>query len=188
MAEVRIPSFWVSTGAGIPEVCARHGEPATVRANVSMVSRPAWWAYLLIPFGVLPFILAVRYTRKTVEVAGWPFCARCRTWRRAVLLSGLSIIGAGVVMFAIYVQRADTATGSNPLDWFGVIGLVVAIVGIFVATRATPRATAGAAVSRDGSGIAVPQPHERFAARAAELAAAERDKPPTPSLFPRRTA
>jgi hypothetical protein len=158
VVRVEFPSWCLSTGAGVPEVCARHGEPAVKRVDTAMSSRPPWWTYLL-GGGLLAFLVAGR-TRKVVSVSGWPLCARCRTRQIITVGVGLLVIAAGVGAFA------------------------VGVAGVFVAVHARAQGTARAVVSRDGGAVVIRRSHERFAARAAELAAAERERIRGRSLFP----
>jgi hypothetical protein len=135
-----------------------------------------------------PFVLAVRSTRKTAEVHGWPFCPQCRRWRFGVLGAALTGVGLGVAMFFLGMPRLETGNGSNPLDWLTMAGFVFGVAGMLVLILVGWQETARAAVSRDGTMILVRRPHERFAARAAELATVERDQNRSGSLFPHRSA
>jgi hypothetical protein len=195
VARVEFPSWWLSTGSGVPEVCARHGEPAIKRVNTTMSSRPPWWTYLL-GGGLLAFLVVsvTGHTRKAVSVSGWPLCARCRTRQIITLGVGLLAIAAGLAAFVVGLRAgqaaylADSTTNSTWWLWVLLGGLAVALAGVFVALHARAQGTAGAAVSRDGGAVVVRRSHERFAARAAALAVAERERIRARSLFPDRAA
>jgi hypothetical protein len=184
VARVEFPAWWVSTGAGVPEVCARHGEPAVKRVDTAMWSRPRWWAYLLPLGGPLLSALAGPSSRKAVSGSGWSLCARCRIRQVITLCVGPAVIGAGAATVVVSLSNADSTADSNLWLWGLFAGLAVALAGEFVALHARAQGTAGAVVSRDGEAVVVRRPNERFAARAAELAAAERESIPARSLFP----
>jgi hypothetical protein len=182
MPRVEIPSFWTSTG--VPEVCARHGEPQVVRQHIAVASRPPAWAYLLAPLGGFIFALIVRSTRKVIQVGPWPFCARCRSRRTIGLWVGFGIMGAGAAMFASgFIFQPQEF---NLFAAIALVGVLVVPVGLLVAILASWQHVSRAQASRDGVNVLIKRAHERFAARAAELAEIERAKNRAGSLFPYR--
>jgi hypothetical protein len=183
---VEIPAFRASTGEGLPEVCVRHGEPASQYWTGTVVSRIPWWAFLLIPFGGIFFAIVVRNTRREVGVRSWPFCARCLKARNLGRIVGFAMLGAGVLAFVPVLLRDDSPSGADPVGMLAVAGIVVALAGGLVAARSTLQIAARAEASRDGNAVVVRRPHERFVARAAELVAAERQQDRAGSLFPHR--
>src|SRR5262249_22509319 len=88
---------WVFAGYGVPRVCARHGEPA-VGVKTLFRSRTPGWAYALLALGVLPFLIAVHATRKSMLAPSWPFCARCKALRTRNLVLGWSGIAVGIAL------------------------------------------------------------------------------------------
>jgi hypothetical protein len=181
----------VSTGAVVPEVCARHGRPAAVRVNATWGSRPPWWVYTFVglfgAFGGFLIGLVWMRRRQTVRAAQWPFCARCRTQRAVILVAGLAILAAGAVVFASGIARFEAATEPNAWWWI-VDGLVAFAAGGFVAGQASRQRLAGVVVPRSGGLVVVRRAHELFAARAAELAEAERVRSRARSILPHWTS
>ena len=49
-AEIRIPTPLVAS-AGVPDVCVRHGQPASTRKRLVLNSRPPAWVYPLAVWG-----------------------------------------------------------------------------------------------------------------------------------------
>jgi hypothetical protein len=165
----QIPANWVAAGYGVPDVCSRHGEPALDRKRVRFISRPPQWSYVLIVFGALIFVIVAAAMRKTVWAPAWPFCARCREYRKRMAGIGLGIVGLSVVMFvgsiAIGSANSDSDTAGS-LAAFGVLLAIVAfIAGLAVAVRAASPAVAGGQVSQDGAWLLLPRAHEEFARR-----------------------
>ena len=147
----QIPANWVAAGHGVPDVCSRHGEPAVDRRRVRFISRPPQWAYILIIFGAIVFVIVAAAMRKTVWAPAWPFCARCREYRKRMAGIGLGIVGLAVVMFigsiAIGSANSDSDTAGS-LAAFGVLLSIFALIaGLAVAVRAAAPAVAGGQVS-----------------------------------------
>lgn len=99
-----IPTAQAVTRQGLPDVCARHGKPSTVRYRFDVFT-PIGPEFLLLIFGIVPF-LAYRYvTRKTVTVGPWPFCADCLSQRKNTLIVGVAVgalsIAGSVVAIAV---------------------------------------------------------------------------------------
>jgi len=142
---VVLSADWVYAGYGVPRVCARHGEPAA-GVNTVFRSRTPGWAYLLLALGVLPYVIAVYATRKTILAPSWPFCARCKALRTGNLVRGLAGIAAGVVLFCVMgaVASADFA-GAEALSYLLVsLALAAIIAGIVFTGRAGPSEAARA--------------------------------------------
>src|SRR5262249_52373330 len=93
-----IPANWVGAGDGVPRGCSRHCQPAAKVARTRLQSRPPGWAYVLLIFGALPYIIAVSVTRKTVVAPAWPFCAQCNTLRVRRLIIGLVVLVGGLAL------------------------------------------------------------------------------------------
>jgi hypothetical protein len=79
----QLPAAWVSAGYGVPTVCARHGQPGTLRARTEFESAPAGWSYAFIPLGLLVFVLIRAATRKRIDAPVWYYCDSCRSMRPA---------------------------------------------------------------------------------------------------------
>src|SRR5439155_4000528 len=173
----QIPANWVAAGHGVPDVCSRHGEPAVDRRRVRFISRPPQWAYILIIFGAIVFVIVAAAMRKTVWAPAWPFCARCREYRKRMAGIGLGIVGLAVVMFigsiAIGSANSDSDTAGS-LAAFGVLLSIFALIaGLAVAVRAAAPAVAGGQVSQDGAWLLLPPAHEEFARRAQAIQAGQ---------------
>ena len=76
---------WVLAGYGVPQVCARHGQPAA-GVKTQFRSRTPGWAYALLALGVVPYLVAFYATRKTIFAPSWPFCAQCKALRTRNLI------------------------------------------------------------------------------------------------------
>ncbi|HTJ39166.1 MAG TPA: hypothetical protein VL738_38565 [Dactylosporangium sp.] len=120
-------------------------------------SRPRPWAYALIPFGLLFFLIAVVVMREDVWAPRWPWCGRCGVTRVVRLLAGLAL------MFGALSRLPALVDGHAGLEAVGLI--VVAVLGLALVSRSYASAVAGAHVSRDSQWVRVPRAHERFAAQ-----------------------
>jgi hypothetical protein len=157
---VDIPAHLVSAGTVAPQVCARHGEPATWHKRVRFRSYTPRWAYLLIFFGLLPFIIVAMFVRRRVTAPAWPFCERCRRLRISRLLIGLGMIALAVVVgFGLPALLPDSPASGWTLP------VVVALVfaGVVTASYSVLSAIVPAHVSQDGTLVQVHRPHPRFA-------------------------
>jgi hypothetical protein len=172
MSETQLPAGLIATGRGVPEVCARHGEPATERRAIKVISRPPAWSYPLIILGGLVFLIVVLATRKTVAVPNWPFCPRCKTLRGRLLGIGLGLIALGVLGFVGGVAVTSSAPDSSAGGFLVLFAVLVLLAGIIVAVRSAPLAVARAQTSQDGRWVLVKSAHPAFAARAAAVSAA----------------
>jgi uncharacterized membrane protein YdcZ (DUF606 family) len=121
MAEARVPATWFAQGY-LPQICARHGVPASASQQRNIYSRPSAWLYLLILPSVLLFLIVVLIMRKTVP-GTLPSCAGCRTDRRRYLLS---VFGGWVGALAIFISAGFT--DSVALLVLGALAVVAAVV------------------------------------------------------------
>lgn len=174
----RIPANAVAVGQGLPDVCVRHGEPATQRKKVQLFSKPPAWSYALLPVWIV-FLFVVFATRKTVKAPAWPFCDRCRTQRTRMLVAGLVVLAAsvgGVFGSIALAEPADPNAGTANADaavlsFVGVLlSLILFVVGVALAARSGAAAIAAAQVSRDGAWVEIRHPHVEFTAQAARSA------------------
>jgi hypothetical protein len=94
---VAMPAPLVAAGAGLPRVCARHGEPATRHRRVVFRSATPWWAYLLLPFGLLPYAIVAMVVQKQVKAPAWPFCGRCGRLTARRIVAGMAGVAGGTV-------------------------------------------------------------------------------------------
>src|SRR5262249_37873116 len=101
-----IPAGWVEAGYGVPDVCARHGEPAAERPGLGIISRPPQWSYILILLGFLIFLIVVLAMRRKVTAPAWPFCAQCVQRRKRFLLVGwpLFLIGVAALIGSLFLS------------------------------------------------------------------------------------
>jgi hypothetical protein len=159
-----LPANWVNVGYGVPNVCARHGEPAVRRAKTQFVSKPPSWALPLVVFGGIVYFIVVMAVRKTITVQTWPFCERCRGLKLRLLLGGLGALLVGIVLLII-------ASGLMADDAFAGIGallilapLVLVLAGVVMMARSNRTVIAGGVVTNDGLFIELAKADSRFAA------------------------
>jgi hypothetical protein len=159
----RVPSSWVSSGHGTPDVCARHGKPATRRYRLSLVSSPPDWSWLFLIGGVLIFFIVRAVTRKTVEARMWPFCEQCGRLRIKQLVLGWSVAVGGAALIVWLGTAAYSAPGDVQAAAIGVT-LVVAGV-LFGLTFTGWQGITRAKVSQDGMWVTFRKPHPAFEAQ-----------------------
>ncbi|MEV4351141.1 hypothetical protein AB0J83_42330 [Actinoplanes sp. NPDC049596] len=160
--QVHIPASYITSGWGTPSVCARHGEPAVEHKKTRFISRVQGWAYLLLLAGALPFLIFVLATRKTVEAAAWPFCARCARDRKKGLAIGLALLAVGVVGIFLASAVPDAAAGL-----VAIVAVVALVAGYIVALRSASRMlVAGGQADERGQFVTFRKAHEAFAAQA----------------------
>ncbi|HZO65948.1 MAG TPA: hypothetical protein VFB74_13170 [Kribbellaceae bacterium] len=163
---VDIPSHLISAGEGIPQVCSRHGEQATQQRKVTFRSLAPSWTYLLIPFGLLLFLIVAFAVKKRVTAPAWPFCDRCRRLPTIRLLIGLGLVVIALaVLFGSFELTAD-ASVPGPLFLLIIVAL---FAGLVTAGYATRGAVARGRVSNDGTTVAFRRPHPRFAEQVTAL-------------------
>jgi hypothetical protein len=163
MEFVKISAAAVAAGRHVPDVCVRHGEPAVARPTVTLISKPAPWTYLLILFGVLPWVIVVTMTRKTIVAPAWPWCARCAAERKRALTLGLGGLLVSVALVCVLLTIGGDAAG------FSLLFLLTALVAGLYAARNNAVGISKAFASRDGQWVEAPAAHERFAAEARRL-------------------
>lgn len=178
---VEIPAQRASLGRGIPDVCARHGNPATSHLALRFRSRPHPAALLLPLSGAVPlaaphdlallvlcslgplsFVIYGRLVRKTITVERWPFCDRCSRayrWTRGLGWCVGTLAVAGIPgAFVAYSAGAST-TFAWMLLFGGVLAIVLAPV-VFALARGV--GFGWVHVSRDGRSLIVPGAHQGF--------------------------
>ncbi|HEY6745217.1 MAG TPA: hypothetical protein VI357_05810 [Mycobacteriales bacterium] len=164
---VDIAAPLVSGGRGLPQLCVRHGEPATQHKWVLFRSRPPRWTYLLILFGLLPFAIAAGALQKRVKVTAWPFCPRCARLRTSRLLTGTTMVV--VAALAVGVLAAVTPEGSAYGPPIVLAFLALVIAGLGIAAKAGRTAIASGYVAQDGTMLRVRRSHPRFAEHVAGM-------------------
>ncbi|MFI1992902.1 hypothetical protein [Actinoplanes sp. NPDC020271] len=157
---IAIPSGLVANGAGIPDVCSRHGEPASVRKAVEFWSKPPTWSYLLIALGALPFVIVTLILRKKVRAQAWPFCPQCEKLHKNRLIIGIVLIALLPLSFVIAGSAGDTGA------LLVLVAFLAAFAGIIIVSRSTYRMLPWGFVSRDGSTVDLPKAHPQFVAAA----------------------
>jgi hypothetical protein len=157
--EVRIPAAYVSTGWGTPAVCARHGATATGHKPVRFISRVPGWAYPLLVFGGVVFLIVVLVLRKEVRAARWPFCPRCSHERMNRLVIGIVLAVAGIAGIPIALSLSDGSASVALL-------IVMILAGYIVALRAGWSSMAGGAAISNGQEVEFTRAHETFVAEA----------------------
>ncbi len=151
---VDIPAQWVAAGHGVPDVCARHGEPAVRRQRVQLISRAPGWALPLIVFGLLIYALVVFAVRKSVVAPAWPFCAQCLDARRRRRRTGLVLLG----MAALSTLGAVVLIGPLHNDAGGsgfLLALLLILAAVIVFGTGSWAYTSRARVSQDGYSVQV---------------------------------
>jgi hypothetical protein len=181
----QIPAGWAAAGYGVPDVCARHGEPAVQRRKVSFSTRPPGWSYVLILVGVLLFVIVAVAMRKTVVAPAWPFCARCTELRSRRLKTGLGLLGAAVVVLigsiaAAAVVTSDDTVGATILIVGDLLFLAGLVAGLIVVGQSSWRAVATGVLSPDGLWVGVLSPSQAFGERVAAALA----RAPVPATVP----
>jgi hypothetical protein len=164
-----IPSAWVSAGYGVPDVCARHGEPSIERRPVKIRSSAPAWTYILILFGLVAFFIAVVAVRKTVMSPAWPFCTRCEQLRSQRIRIGLGLVGLYVVA-SIGLPVLGTALPNQSIgDAITVVGVLIGvaslIIGLVMLTLSRWSSIARAQLTQDGAWVLVPLPDPVFDAQ-----------------------
>lgn len=151
---VDIPARWVAEGHGVPDVCARHGQPAVRRQRVRLISRAPGWALPLIVLGLMIYVLVVYSMRRQVIAPAWPFCARCvdtrRRRRRAVMvllgMTALSALGGVVLVGPLHVDAGGSAF---------LLALLLLLAAVIVNSTGTWVRASRAWVSQDGMSVQV---------------------------------
>jgi hypothetical protein len=151
----------VRSGSGIPDVCSRHGLPATRRSRMVIESSPPGWTYATIPAGLLIFGILRAIMRKAIVAPAWPFCDRCRRRRGIAIAIASTIVAAGLATMVVGFQSSNVDVGFTRFF----VGLVIAMVGYIGFHWATPASIAGARLTRDGQQVTLKRASAAFAAR-----------------------
>jgi MFS family permease len=163
---VDLPAPAVTAGA-VPEVCARHGEPAVRRRKTVFRSHTPPWVYILLLFGVLPFAIVAGALQKRVKAPNWPFCSACgrRRIRRLLMGIGLVVLAVAGVVAATELMRPKGSSGGPVLLVF----VLLVLAGLAVASTASGTSIASGYASKDGNTVHVRHAHQRFAEQVAAL-------------------
>lgn len=155
MAAVSVPREDFARGE-FPPVCARTGQPTDATAAIEG-SRLPGWTFLLLLFGVLPFLVAWVFARERIagRVPITPEASArhrrlARASDRALLLAGLWLAASAAVGLTLGLPD-----GAGPLVVAGFVALLVIAAGYGLAAalrgvRAQPDAS-GAAVRISGA-------------------------------------
>lgn len=143
-----LPAAMVTSGAGIPAVCSRHGDPAVRGRRVQFISRPPGWSYVLLLAGALPFVLVTMVLRKTLVAPRWPYCYRCNNRIRFSRLGALVLILAAIATIAATITLGPDHPGVGP--WGVLLFVLLFIASLFVLIYSDPTRVARAEVTRDG--------------------------------------
>jgi hypothetical protein len=163
---IAIPAGLVQNGSGVPAVCSRHGEPASLHKPVKFWSKPPSWAYLLILLGALPFVIVSLVLRKEVQATAWPFCPRCASQHKNRMIIGFSMMATLPLAFVFLSQAGDAGA------LIVLLAIFVALAGLIIQSRGTYRVLPWGFTSQDGSTVDFPKAHPNFVA-AAQAAYAE---------------
>ena len=109
----------------LPEVCAKTGEPADLSWGTTLTHIPRW-AWVLLPFGILPFLVASRIASKRVDGL-IPLSERASV--RIAQTTRLRMIGllvGGALLFIGFVLDSQQAT------WAGIGGIAIASLATLV--------------------------------------------------------
>lgn len=192
MEDVNVPVAWASTEENtLPEVCARHGDPAEETQHVEFGGMSPGWlaiagvaalaAAILIGVVVTPVLAGVPVlalvvvfgkTRARTRLA-WPYCARCVALHDQVTV--LRRVVAAFLLLGVFaaVQRIRTY-GVDGTTTSMMVGLSVGLlILLLVAAAFSWPQLAGAKLSRDRLSLRV-NAHPRFAAAVRDRLAAER--------------
>lgn len=125
----------------LPDVCLVCGEDATDTVRRTFRWNPSWvWVFLLL--GLLPVLLAVVLTTKTMA-ADCPVCRRHRGhWWKGNLLAAGCILGGFAAMAGGFVLMGATARPGQPDDSSGLFafgGLLALLVGLIAAVVVSNR-------------------------------------------------
>ncbi|MEU7868652.1 hypothetical protein [Dactylosporangium sp. NPDC049140] len=154
---IQLPAGQVAAGH-LPHVCPRHGEPAIEMKRMRLVSKPPPWAAVLIILGGIVYAIVVMVLRKTVQAAAFPWCAQCKAARSRNLGIGFGVLALGLLLIVGGIATIDGDAG--PMLFL--LGLVVLIVGIVVASRSNYQVISGAYVSQDGQRVELTKVDPRF--------------------------
>src|SRR3954451_17890463 len=106
MEELSLPAGRVIAGQ-LPQICTKHGQPASMTRKIRLISKPPTWARFLIILGALPYLIAVLATRKTVNAPAWPYCNQCKSDRMRGIGIGFGVMGLGVLLFIVGISLSS---------------------------------------------------------------------------------
>jgi hypothetical protein len=191
MDEAQIPADWVAAGHGMPEVCSRHGAPASIRKRITINSMAARRSNLIWFVSPVTFLTAARAGRKRVRARLWPFCPACQGSRVRLLAISIGCFTLCVLAFVGFVAAimSEDSSGAPAVPSLTVlfvligVGLLAIVAGVAVTARGTMAAIAGARVCPDGGWVLVRNAHVNFVQQVATAAAG-----PPPDRRPEWTA
>jgi hypothetical protein len=152
-----VEAGWIASG-WVPTACTAHQRPARVARKVSFISRTSGWVYLALLAGLLPFLIIVYATRRTVVALAWPLCDECVAHRRRWL--GV-MVGALIAIIPVALLGGLVPSGSHngglivaiTLAAFVGCPLLAAVAGILGSYSRLVRGT----VTADGAVVAFPE-------------------------------
>jgi hypothetical protein len=136
--DVAVPASWVASGY-LPQLCARHGTPATHWTKRKFYSRTPLWVFVLIPFSLLIAAIVMAAMRTTVR-GQLPACAACTSERRRFVAA---VVASWVGWFATLFVAASLSDG-----WAVIVVLLLAVVALVTSFSGDAFRTRGA-LSRD---------------------------------------
>lgn len=152
MAEARIPASWFAQGYA-PQMCARHGGPATTTRRRSFATPTSPWLYLVLLGSILVFVVVALILRKSVE-GPIPECALCPSERRNYVMS---VLGAWISSLALIISGGFA--GSSSFLVLGGIAAAAALVWSCLGDLLRVRGS----LSRDHMWVCLRGLHESFA-------------------------
>ena len=159
---IDIAAGLVPSGAGVPSVCSRHGEPAVLHKPVKFISKPPGWTYALLLAGFVPYLIAVTALRREVRATSWPFCARCQQMhKRRALLGAALFLPLILIILLVTVAPETDGPAMVPVAFAAFAGCFGGIVAL---ARGSYRMLPQGFVSRDGNWVGFAKAHPAFAA------------------------
>jgi hypothetical protein len=155
----------LASGA-LPEVCVITGQPTDIVARTRFESLPDW-TWLLLLFGVLPFLVALAFASERIPALiplSQDAIDRRRGHRRRAFLSG----GAAVALFALAAVAESVV-----LVWLALVALVLVLVSLLGRSRSLPRVRP----DRSGLGVWLRGVHPRFVEAVETRDGADTDRP-----------
>lgn len=166
-----MPGDVVTTPGRLPEVCAKHGRPASRRVKLALQSRTRISGSRALSGNVLSVGNRLGQWAQQVRITyvrDWPLCRRCALRRTTLLTTSVIMFWGGIVLLVggfvarLVIGHASPALGMPVMLGFGLpLGAVVPF-----AIGSLPRLTR-ARTSSDGESVLVESPHAAFAARIA---------------------
>jgi len=167
-----LPADQASAGRRVPDVCSRHGNPATYREEITFTSRPPGWSYVLLLLGLLPFVVMYLATRRKVTVPAWPFCDECKAMRGK--RGGVELVFVALFLLCIGASFVVHAPASR---WLAGAAVVAAVAALLVNRLGGARMIAGAEVTRDGAWLRVRDASEAFHRKAGGASSGTKSTP-----------